>query len=104
VSIASLLGAISIPVITTVGGVPITVTVIPRFAYDVEEAIRKREAPPAIAIRFAWELFPILMTAANVYAPPVGFVGTGLYFMVKYGKQPTPEEQQRMWDQAQGVR
>jgi hypothetical protein len=70
---------------------------------DLGTGIAKHETKEQISLRIGQDLAPLLLTAAGLTIPYVGVAIAGVVIMIKYSKPPTPADQQRMWDHAQGV-
>ncbi len=98
-----LLNGLSIPAIGLIAGVPIPADLVPKISYDITASVVLKESPPELAMRLGKDLLPTGIAIANAVAPPSGYIGLALLFMIALHKEPTPTEQQRMWDQAQGV-
>lgn len=88
------------PAVLNIAGVVIPVDALkeaPRLVIDLAhhapaQTIGRDTLPIAEAVATA--LIPI---------PCLGLAEQIVTFMVTHGKPPTPEEQQRMWDRAQGI-
>lgn len=71
---------------------------------DVATSIEKHEPLPKAFERIGPDLIPIVLALSGTVVPYSGAAIVLLTLMMKYGKKPTAEDQQRMWDQAQGIR
>ena len=52
--------------------------------------------------RVVEDFVPMGLTAAGITIPAAGIAVAAVVLMVKYSKPPTPADQQRIWDRAQG--
>jgi hypothetical protein len=77
-------------------GVPLSVFGgLPKLGVDIIE-----HAAPGKTIE---DLMPVIEAVSDVFLPGSGIAEAILFFVVTHAKPPTPEDQQRMWDQAQGI-
>lgn len=68
---------------------------VPRVLEDIA-----LKAPPEKLLK---DLQPVIVQVTAAVNPVAGLAVAGFFFLLAHSKPPTPEEQQRMWDQAQGV-
>jgi hypothetical protein len=103
VSALALLHGLVVPAVIHIGGATLPVKAIPDLLQDVVASISKRETPEQAALRIAPNIVPILLTATNIVIPYAGLAVTVVIFALAHSKPPTPADQQRMWDRAQGI-
>lgn len=98
-----LLPVIAIPAIIHIAGVAVPAKAfkdLPSATIDMIGASKRGELTP---LRAAKDLLPIVFSVAGVTSPIAGAaIGFGI-FIYTHSKPPTPEDQQRMWDKAQGI-
>lgn len=68
---------------------------LPQAIVDVVE-----RAPPEKTIK---DLLPVIEGVASAFVPGSGIAIAVIVFAIEHQKPPTPQDQQRMWDQAQGI-
>ncbi len=49
------------------------------------------------------DVMPVIEDISDAFLPGAGIAAAVLFFLITHSKQPTPEDQQRMWEQAQGA-
>lgn len=86
-----------------IGGTAIPIKSLPNVLQDVVESVKRHENPEQILVRFAPDIVPILLSASNVAIPYSGLAIAGIVIMLEQSKPPTKADEQRMWDQAQGL-
>jgi hypothetical protein len=87
----------------SVGGTALPTKDVISVLEDVATIVAKHEPLPQAIERLAPDIIPILLAVSGTAIPYAGFAVAGVVLMVKYSKPPTREDQQRMWDQAQGL-
>lgn len=96
----ALLPAVLVPVIALhIAGATVPLSTfrgVPKVAVDL---IGK--APPKQTIKDA---IPVVEAISDVFVPGAGIAIAVVFFAIEHSKPPTAEDQQRMWDQAQGIR
>jgi hypothetical protein len=98
-----LLNVIAVPTMLHIGGAAIPSKDAFNVLEDFSTSIVKRESIPKAIERLGPDIIPILLTVSGTAIPYAGVAITAVVLMMKYAKPPTPQDQQRMWDQAQGI-
>lgn len=101
-----ILGALAIPAFIHIAGVAMPIDTfkgLPNIVGDLMVSAVKHENPHQTFIRALPDIGSVVISISNVLVPGSGIVEVGLIFLIKNSKPPTQQEQQRMWDQAQGI-
>jgi hypothetical protein len=101
--VVHLLNIISVPATLSIAGTALPTKDVVNVLEDVATIVVKHEPFPKALERLAPDIIPILLEVSGTAIPYVGFAVAGVVLMIKYSKPPTQEDQQRMWDQAQGL-
>lgn len=100
---SGIIHAIAVPLVLHVGGTALPMKNVFEALGDLGTGILKHKSPQEISLEIGQDLAPIALTAAGISIPYAGFAIAGVALMIKFSKPPTPEDQQRMWDQATGA-
>lgn len=93
------LPALLVPAIVFhIAGTPVPLAAFKSLPQVIVDIIEK--APPGKTIT---DLMPTIEAVSDAFYPGSGIAEAVLFYMVTHAKPPTPEDQQRMWDQAQGI-
>lgn len=92
-----LLGLLAVPVYINIAGTALPLSdfkAVPQVIYDL--------ATKQPITKTALDAAPILVSVTNTFCPPAALGEIAFIFLITHAKNPTNEEQQRMWDKAQG--
>jgi hypothetical protein len=94
--------AIAVPAVLNIGGAALPTKNVIGLIDDIATSAVKHEPLPKALQRAIPDLVPLALTATGTAIPYVGVGIVVVGLVIKYSKPPTAEDQQRMWDQAQG--
>lgn len=87
------------PAVLNVGGLNVPADAINDLSAPLTDIIEHRDAAAIII-----DLLPIAETVSDFYFPGSGFAESLVVYAAVHARPPTKQEQQRMWDRAQGDR